>query len=180
MCTHQAAAAALLEAGARAALQICDLLPDTARTDCGESLYWSLLNRGDAQGAAAFCLEHLPRERHSYCVKTAAEVLAESDPDEGVQMCRAIRVDGPDDQWQQDACFSNIACMLARSDAAQAEQLCALISGETDITEQNCLSCIASERAQPTPLVAPEPTGRAEPTDPGHSVSPLPSPTGVP
>jgi len=91
-----------------------------------------------------------------------------------------IRVDGPEDQWQQDACFSNIACMLSRADPAQAEQLCSLISGDTDITVQNCLHCIASERSQPSPLVLPEPTGRAEPTDSGRSVPPLPSPTGVP
>ena len=181
MCYSQAAAQTFLEQGAQAALQVCDMTQDSAgRSDCGESLDWFLLNRGDAPAAVAFCLQHLPADRHSHCVKTAAETLAATEPDKAVQMCGSIRVDADNDRWQQDACYHNIACMMAQTDPALAEQLCALISGGTGITEQDCLRCIASERSLATPLVPPEPTGRAAPTAAGPSVSPLPSPTSVP
>ena len=166
MCYHQAAAMALTADGVQAAVETCGLLPALEERDaCKESaVYWGLLNRGDPSEAAAFCLENLPLVRHSYCLKTAAESLAETDPEAAIQMCRDMPVGTPDDQWQQDACFSNSASIVALTNLVQARQICELISGATDLTRLDCLRYVQDSLVTVTPLVAPEPTGIPAPT----------------
>ncbi len=80
----------------------------------------------------------------------------------------------PDDQWQQDACFSNIASIVARTNPVQARQICELISGATDLTRLDCLRFVQDSISTITPLLAPEPTGIPAPTAVDWSESLLP------
>lgn len=192
-CYVRAAALALEEEGVPAAIETCASLagPDSRGLEeqqaCLEWVFYAQLGLGDATGATAFCLQSLPPARHSYCLKTAAEVLAATDLEAGVDMCAAIQVVEANDQWQQDACFGNIAVMLAGTDPDRARQLCRRVSNATDLTQDSCLRSVENSipTATPTPtapsspLPTPTPTATVSPAGAGEPPSPLPSPTAT-
>lgn len=177
MCYTIAAQLTLAEAGVDKALELCSLPQEQKdREGCADGLFFAVLDSGDPLEAISLCKNHLPVARHSYCVKTAAEVLAEAQPEEGVKLCQEIDVLTASDQWQQDACFHNIAMIVARIDAGRAKQLCEMVSGETNVNLADCLQTVQDVIPTQTPLPAAPVTPEAS----WQPDSPFPSPTPAP
>jgi len=85
------------------------------------------LKEKDPLASAAFCREHM-HEQLSTCLNEAGEALSHSDVEEGLALCSEIVIKNTNDRNQQDACFHNIAMLVAPKDLEYAKSICEMIS----------------------------------------------------
>jgi outer membrane PBP1 activator LpoA protein len=89
----------------------------------------------DPREALDFCRANMDRTL-AMCLNESGYALAKTDLDAGLAICTEIVPNYTDGQFQKDACYHNIAMIVAPQDLERAKQICEMMSADIEYCKE--------------------------------------------
>jgi hypothetical protein len=125
-CYTAAALAAYRDDNLPEAIQFCKL--DSNKDQCFFSIIREAIFKNKITDASRLCREEV-KENQATCLQEIAQAVAKTDLQDGLKICREIRVDS----LERDNCFHNLAVTAKeKGDTSQALNICRMMSSHVE------------------------------------------------